>query len=233
MVGHGCVLDVRRALFHEEERWLAIADIHYGYELNRTRTHGQTQAHWSMAATETRLMSLLRDYQPKTLVLVGDVMDGGGSWRDTIKLIERIRAAVPELVFIEGNHDRKQVKATCGCSSWHRLGRFIFHHGHRFDAVCAEVRFELEHPSEVIHITGHEHPVTVVKDEAGAKQRMPTLVQQRLRGTVPAEHWIMPAFSPWAGGSEYASQHARVGTWLCEDGAVVPGGKEQGARNKE
>lgn len=214
------MLDGRRALFHEEERWLAVADIHYGFELNRTRNHGSALPQWGMAATETRLMSLLRDYQPKTLVLAGDVMDGGGSWRETIKLIERVRNAVPELIFIEGNHDRRQIKEACNCRSWHCIGRFIFHHGHRFEAVVAEVRFELEHPSEMIHITGHEHPAVVVKDSSGARLKLPVLIQQRLRGTVSAEHWIMPAFSPWAGASEYASQHERIGTWECTETQV-------------
>ena len=215
------MLDGRRALFHEEERWLAVADVHFGYELNRTRHHGNALPQWCMAATETRLLAILRDYQPRTLILNGDVMDGGGSWRESSKLIERLRGVVPELIFIEGNHDRRQIKEACGCKPWHRIGRFIFHHGHRFDAVVAEVRFELEHPSEVIHVTGHEHPVVVVKDAAtGAKQKLPALVQQRLRGTVSAEHWIMPAFSPWAGASEYASQHERTGTWLCDEAQV-------------
>jgi uncharacterized protein len=216
-VGHGCVLDGRRALFHEEEQWLAVADIHYGFELNRSRIRGQSKVmpQWCMAATETRLTSLLRDYQPQTLVLVGDVMDGGGSWRETIKFVERLRTLVPVLHFIEGNHDRKQVKASCGCIPWCRVGRFIFHHGHRFDSVLSEVRFEFEHPSEVIHITGHEHPAMASKDETGANLCLPALVQQRLRGTVPAEHWIMPAFSPWAGANEYKSQHERLATWKC------------------
>ncbi|MDB6073660.1 MAG: hypothetical protein JWO89_1300, partial [Verrucomicrobiaceae bacterium] len=29
------MLDSRRALYHEEQCWLAVADIHFGYELNR------------------------------------------------------------------------------------------------------------------------------------------------------------------------------------------------------
>ncbi len=219
-VGHDCVLDGRRALFHQENKWLTVADIHYGFELNRTRNHNAAPVTWCMAATETRLMALLHDYQPQTLVLAGDVMDGGGSWRETIRLIERVRRVVPELIFIEGNHDRRQIKEACHCTPWHRIGRYLFHHGHKFDAVVGEVRFELEYPSELIHITGHEHPAVVVRDSSGAKRKVPALIQQRLRGTVPAEHWIMPAFSPWAGASEYASQHERIGTWLCEETLV-------------
>jgi metallophosphoesterase superfamily enzyme len=221
-VGYGCVLDARRALYHETDGWLAVADIHYGHELNRTRQrHRETlQPHWCMAATETRLMELLHDYQPRTLVLNGDVMDGGGSWRDAVKLIERVRSAVPELIFIEGNHERRQVKEAGGCKPWHRIGRFLFQHGHKFEAVLAEARFELEHPSEFIHITGHEHPVVMIDGGEGPRQKVPALIQQRLRGTVPAEHWIMPAFSPWAGASVYASQHDRIGTWLCEETQV-------------
>ena len=69
-MGNGCVLDSRRALYHERQCWLAVADIHFGYELNRARNHGALLPQWGMAATEQRLVELLDHYQPHTFIIV-------------------------------------------------------------------------------------------------------------------------------------------------------------------
>jgi uncharacterized protein len=174
-----------------------------------------------MPATEQRLVELVVEYQPQTLILLGDVMDGGGAWKETVRVIERLRGLVPLLIFIEGNHDRKQLRSACSSQAWHRIGRFVFHHGHRFDAVWTEARFEFERPSEAIHVTGHEHPVAKCCDGQGAKHCIPIMIQQRLRGTAAAEHWILPAYSPWAGGAEYLGPHERLAVWSCEDEGVA------------
>ncbi len=34
-VSPGVLLDGRLALFHQEQRWLAVADLHFGYELSQ------------------------------------------------------------------------------------------------------------------------------------------------------------------------------------------------------
>ena len=49
-VGNGCLLDSRRALYHETQNWLAVADVHFGYELNRARQHGALPPQWGMAS---------------------------------------------------------------------------------------------------------------------------------------------------------------------------------------
>jgi metallophosphoesterase superfamily enzyme len=73
-VGHGCLLDSRRALVHETDGWLAVSDLHYGFELNRVRNHSALLPQWGMAATEQRRMDLINHYTPRSLILNGDVM---------------------------------------------------------------------------------------------------------------------------------------------------------------
>lgn len=213
-MGRGCLLDSRRALYHQEQDWLAIADIHFGYELNRARNHGALMPNWGMAATEQRLVDLLLHYQPRTLVIAGDIMDGGGSIRETLLMLERLRQHVPDLVCIEGNHDRSGLKNGARFVPWHRREDFVFQHGHRFTKILHEAGDEGR-----IHIAGHEHPALHFSDGAGLSLKLPALVQDRIVGA-DQEHWILPAFSPWAGGTIYESTNRRLATWVCTEGRV-------------
>jgi uncharacterized protein len=216
-VGCGCVLDSRRALYHEEASWLALADLHFGYELNRARQHGALLPQWGMAATERRLMDLLAHYKPRSLILVGDIMDGGGSVKETVQLINRLRECVAELICVEGNHDRPALRREAHYTAFHVQGGFCFQHGHKFQKT-AHLSATLSH----IHITGHEHPTFNLSDGAGLKLRLPALVQQRRKAAdLTLENWILPAFSPWAGGAAYDAGHEHVETWGCSDSRIL------------
>ena len=65
-VANRVLLDGRLALFHEREKWLAIADLHFGYELSQ-RAAGKLIPFWGMDSIEDRLLELLADYQPERL----------------------------------------------------------------------------------------------------------------------------------------------------------------------
>ncbi len=203
---------------HEEQGWLAVADIHYGCELNRARNLGTIPPHWGMAATEKRLMSLLQHYKPRTLILNGDVMDGGGSIREAERFIARLRDCVAELVLVAGNHDRPALKREQQFVAHHAVGSLVFHHGHKFAKMLRELA---EHPAQV-HVCGHEHPALPTVS-VGARTKLPVLVQDRLKHEPKLQHWILPAFSPWAGGAKYESANERLATWGCdEDGHILP-----------
>ncbi len=191
---------------HAAQGWLAVADLHYGYELHRSR-QGALLPDWGMAQCEAVLIGLIRDYEPRRLILVGDIMDGSGSAAETATMLQRIRPLVPELVCIEGNHDRPALRKGWTFVASHEEPGFVFHHGHRWETMPTGG------DEQVIHITGHEHPAIHLRDGAGLRLKLPALVQQRLSATT--QHWILPAFSPWAAGGEYASAHARIATWVC------------------
>ena len=214
-VGNDCLLDSRRALFHETQGWLAVADIHFGYELNRARNHCALLPQWGMAATEQRLVELLEHYRPDMFIIAGDIMDGGGSIRETMLMLERIRQLVPELVCVEGNHDRAGLKRGAQFVSSYQRDGFVFQHGHRFSRVLNETR-----EAGVVHIAGHEHPAIHFTDGAGLNLKLPAMVQDKLPGS-PTQHWILPAFSPWAGGCVYQSHNERLATWACGEGRVL------------
>src|SRR5213592_5222532 len=73
LVADEILLDGRLALFHRTERWLAVADLHFGYELSQ-RAAGRLVPVWGMATVEDRLLELLDEYQPCQLIIVGDLV---------------------------------------------------------------------------------------------------------------------------------------------------------------
>lgn len=201
---------------HESQGWLAVADVHYGFELNRARNHGALLPQWGMAATEQRLMDLLHCYKPRTLIINGDVMDGGGSIREAVRFIARLRDCVAELVLVVGNHDRPVLKREQQFVHYYAAGDLVFHHGHKFPRMRNELA------SARIHVCGHEHPALSINDGAGLRLKLPALVQEQLRDAPDTQHWILPAFSPWAGGARYESVNQRLATWGCGEGRILP-----------
>lgn len=204
-VGKGVILDARGALIHAEQGWMAVADLHFGYETRRRRA-GALLPDWGMPQSEQTLRTLLLDHCPRRLILVGDIMDGAGSVEETLALLHRLRVHV-EIVCVEGNHDRAGLRRGVEMTRSHPEEGFLFEHGH----------LPLSEYEGVI-ITGHEHPAINLRDGAGLRLRLPVLVQEQ---TAPAtQRWIMPAFSPWAAGGEYRSEHPRLKTWACSPGRV-------------
>ena len=192
-VAENVLLDGRLALFHERERWLAIADLHFGYELSQ-RAAGWLLPFWGMDSIAERLSQLLADYQPKRLIILGDLVHDRAAAVAARELLEHIRSAC-DLVVIGGNHDRQLTATIELLDSW-QTDEFYFHHGH-----CAISE------SPLIQIIGHHHPAGIIRDGAGLHLKLPAFVQLD-------RCWIMPAFSPWAAGKAWPrDDESRV--WLC------------------
>ena len=103
-VASNVLLDGRLTLFHEVEKWLAVADLHFGYELSQ-RAAGRLMPLWGMTSIEARLAELLDENQPRQLIIVGDLVHDGASAEAASKLLARLgqRCAV---IALAGNHDR-------------------------------------------------------------------------------------------------------------------------------
>ena len=196
------LLDSRLAIFHERSRWLAVADLHYGYE-GVIQDAGGLFPQWGNQTIEDRLEELIRDYQPKTVLIVGDIMHGRGSLREATQFCQRIRQLDTEIRLIEGNHDRSAVKQKLGFEDAVRIDGFFFHHGHLDLAP---------NPGE-IEITGHFHPAISIRDGAGLKLKYPALIQE---STASYQRWILPAFSPWASGTAWKKRDSiETEAWMC------------------
>lgn len=214
-------LDSRGALWHPGGRWLAVADLHYGYELTMRRAGGLFPQ-WGMGDIRQRLQALIRHYQPEKLILAGDIMDSSGSAEETLTLLAALQPQVSTLICLEGNHERPALLKRWTFHRWHREhGGYLFHHGHAAHEVleCPEVTAEAQ-----IQITGHWHPAITLNDGAGTSMKLPALIQQRppRRTARSLQHWILPAFSPWARGGKLPAPGEKVHQeiWACHQRKV-------------
>ncbi|HMJ05004.1 MAG TPA: metallophosphoesterase [Chthoniobacterales bacterium] len=198
-VADNVVLDGRLALFHQKQRWLAVADLHFGYELSQ-RAAGRLLPLWGMNSIEQRLLDLLADYRPRRLLILGDLVHDRAAAAPARELLARLGAEC-ETIVLAGNHDRALAGAITMAHSWQSEG-FHFHHGH-----CAA------EATERVQIIGHHHPTGSVSDGAGLRLKLPAFVQQDAC-------WIMPAFSPWAAGVAWAAD-AESRIWLCTPGRIL------------
>jgi len=197
------LLDGRLALFHETERWLAVADLHFGYELSQ-RAAGRLMPLWGMNSVEERLLELLAEYQPRQLLIVGDLVHDKASTAAAQTLLGRLREHC-EVIALAGNHDRHVARAIEFAPRW-ETPDFVFQHGH-----CEPEE------AERICIIGHHHPAASITDGAGLRLKFPAFVQQE---TASARRWILPAFSPWAGGVAWEDDgQSRI--WLCSPRRVL------------
>lgn len=193
LVAEEIVLDGRLALFHKSERWLAVADLHFGYELSQ-RAAGALVPLWGMATISDRLSKLVAEYEPERLIVLGDLVHDKTAAREAAELL-RDFATRCDVVVVAGNHDR-QLRGQIQMVDALETERFHFHHGH-----C------LAEDKGRIQIIGHHHPAAVITDGAGLRLKCPAFVQE-------SSCWIMPAFSPWAGGTRWTGdKSSRV--WLC------------------
>jgi uncharacterized protein len=193
------LLDGRLALFHETERWLAVADLHFGYELSQ-RAAGRLVPLWGMQSIEERLNELLDEYQPRQLVIVGDLVHDRASGAAAVALLERLRARC-EVVALAGNHDRHVANAIKFEPRWETRD-FVFQHD----------RCEEDEPDR-IQIIGHHHPAASLADGAGLRLKLPAFVQGE-------SCWILPAFSPWAGGVVWPDDGDEQ-IWVCSPRRIL------------
>jgi uncharacterized protein len=200
-VAPNVLLDGRLALFHETERWLAVADLHFGYELSQ-RTAGRLMPLWGMTSIEERLNELLEDYQPRQLIIAGDLVHDRASSQATEALLARLRQRC-EVIALAGNHDRHVARAIEFAPRW-ETPDFVFEHGH-----CERGK------TKRICIIGHHHPAASITDGAGLRLKFPAFIQQEIRRC-----WILPAFSPWAGGVLWPD-NGESDIWLCTPRRVL------------
>src|SRR5438270_13964152 len=103
LIAESVLLDSRLALFHEQEHWLAIADLHFGFELSQ-RVARRLVPLWGMESIETRLCQLLHDYDTTTSILLGDLVHDKTAADEFYDLAARVRGEC-EVVIITGYHD--------------------------------------------------------------------------------------------------------------------------------
>lgn len=181
--GASFVADRSGALWHEGERTLLVADLHFE-KASRYAMRGQFLPPYDTAATLARLADALARYRPKRLICLGDSFHdvkalGRMAARD-VAAIESLSSAL-DLVWISGNHDPDMPASLPGVRATYL----------ELDGVhlCHEPR---AHAHAGAEICGHLHPAARVATRRGSVRRR-CFVSNGAR-------MVMPAFGALTGG---------------------------------
>ena len=210
LIAPGLLFDARLALFLEATRTLVVADLHWGYAESH-RAAGNLLPAWGDDTLESTLQSLLADYSPAELIWLGDSLHTARSAPQSRARAEAFIAASPAPVLVlAGNHDARWSFATAAPVV---RDRFILHHG---DRPLPPNLPRSSSSGAMIEIIGHHHPAYVHRDGAGARLKLPALVQSPTR-------LILPAFSPWAAGLAWNERLAAGETlWAATPRRLLP-----------
>lgn len=202
-LANGLVLDARRAVFLPSHGVLAVADLHLGYAWVQ-RHRGTLLPIDIPDDSADRLEELQRDYSPKQIVLLGDIVHQAlplTAIKTVIReLCQRLTGA-SELIFCLGNHDRQleslmtfEKLPVRWVKEW-RTEEWLWHHGDQAEG-CVSLRLDSVEP---IRVMGHEHPSVRLSDRVSSAVKAPCfLVSDRLV--------VVPAFSRWAAGCAIGQQ---------------------------
>jgi uncharacterized protein len=203
------------ALWIPEGQVVVIADAHLGYGWAQRRRGELGPVRDDVVAQ--KLNALVDELAPRQIIFLGDVVHAPRPGAAERTLIEQTLSSLAEraqLTLVRGNHDRAFSRdfAKLGIplvEEWRSAG-LVAIHGDRPPMAGGEC---------VVY--GHLHPSLSVEDAAGAKHRVPVFL-------VAAGRIVLPAFSPFAAGSEPAiaetmEAYAATGTRVVALGPVRNG----------
>jgi uncharacterized protein len=203
IAGQRMRIDARRALFWSHENALLVADLHLG-KASLLRQAGAPLPHGTTIEGLARLSSLIADYRPQRLLILGDLVHGNEShaapWLEIFAAWRDAHSAL-ELLLISGNHDKRaaldQLRVE-GFDEW-EIGDILLRH--KPDT----------HPSRYI-IAGHVHPGATLRD-GRLSHRFPAF-------WIGPKRCLLPAFGPLTGlASSSPEQNDRVA--ILTPGGVV------------
>ena len=170
------------ALWLAAERALVVADLHLE-KGSAFAARGQMLPPYDTRETLARLAAEAAALRPRLIVLLGDSFhDGGGEDRLDGSDAEALSAlaAVCELVWVVGNHDREGPRRLPG----------------RVESMLAVAGLSLGHqPTDGCRageVAGHLHPCARVRGRTGSVRRRCFVTD--------GERIVLPAFGAYAGG---------------------------------
>jgi DNA ligase-associated metallophosphoesterase len=198
--------DSRRAAWFPNERVLAVADLHLGYAWAH-RLAGQLMPITPPADTLGRLAGLQRDYQPREIVVLGDIVHRAVALESLEKEMREligVLSSQSQLTLLLGNHDGqlqkvvKQWGLIVELAEAREMSGNLLVHGDK--AIVARNGKRI--------IMGHEHPAISIGDGVTTSQKCPCFL-------VSKSVIVLPAFSNWAAGTnvrihELMSEAARA-----------------------
>ncbi|WP_199140611.1 ligase-associated DNA damage response endonuclease PdeM [Pedobacter sp. ASV12] len=179
------ILTKERAVFFPKEQLLAISDLHLGKSAHFRKAGIQVPTTLAQSDLQ-RLSSLLEKFQPKTLLINGDMfhhdhnteVDDFARWKQQYNPIE--------FVLVKGNHDQLDEQ------SYHHLGIKIYDPSYCTTKFCFIHDFVKCKEEALYPISGHIHPGITLLGKAKQSLRFPCFY-------FGADYAVLPAFSAFTG----------------------------------
>lgn len=198
------IFDYRRGVFWKQKKVLMVTDLHWG-KSTFFQKHGIAIPDDVLDSDLDRLKNLMREYDPSTVLILGDLIHHEGSLHD--RLVEKIahfRHAYPfEFILIKGNHDRyTSFPESWGIVEEKKLviENFSFTH----DLVKKENNFQF---------SGHLHPMMAFKTGLDFI-RLPAFI-------IKEKACLLPAFSVFTGGQSMKLGKKEKAIVVYNDGLEV------------
>jgi DNA ligase-associated metallophosphoesterase len=208
--GARLVPDPSGALWWPAEKTLAVADLHFEKGSSFATRRRNFLPPYDTRATAEALNSLVRRFQPRRLIALGDSFHDGGAvarlHADDVARLKRI-AGLTELIWIAGNHDPAPPADLGG-----RVETVLDIGPLRFQHIP-----EGKRPGEV---AGHLHPKATVVVRGHAMTRR-CFVTDGVK-------LILPAFGAYTGGLDVRDPaflplfRRRFHAWMLGDRQVFP-----------
>ena len=174
--GQRLFLHPYKAMYWSEESMLVVSDLHLGKIAHFRRAGIYLPDHASMDNYE-RLSSLLLEFEPKSLLLLGDLFHSqlNNDWKYFSDLRQTFRHV--DVILVLGNHDilEEEIfrKNDVAIMDRKQVGPFLFTH------------HPLDHPTGY-NIAGHIHPGVRLVGDAKQTLRLPCFYFRRKQAILPA-----------------------------------------------
>jgi DNA ligase-associated metallophosphoesterase len=179
-----CWLSAQRMLFWEEEKALIVSDLHFG-KTGHFRKAGIAVPQSIYKEDLQRLISQLQYFQPKQLIVVGDMFHSHEN--KELDWFKKWRFNFPDLSIklIKGNHDVLQ-------DSWYRESAVTVYEKSLQLTPFHFLHDPLQTSQENYYFSGHIHPGVRIEGLARQSLRFPCFY-------FSTDFCVLPAFSLFTG----------------------------------
>lgn len=182
------------AVYSPAHSALWVADVHLGKAASYRRL-GQPVPQGTTTATLAQLSSDIKTHQVDRLIVLGDFLHGPLVHRSasTQAAIEqwRMRHRDCEITLIRGNHDDRAGDPA------NNLDIAVVDEPFEYASIaCCHDDHGAPVPKNMCAMSGHVHPVVVVRGKARDRMRLPCFV-------VSSQRMLLPAYGQFTGGHVY------------------------------
>lgn len=183
--GEELILDKERALYLPKHQLLAISDLHLGKSAHFRQAGLQVPSTIAKSDLQ-RLSTLIEKYNPKTLLINGDMFHHGlntdvDDFSDWKKQYQSLK-----FLLVKGNHDK------LSANNYADLGIEIHEPSYCLGPFCFIHDAPKHTKEELYSITGHVHPGVSIIGKAKQRLKFPCFYFGN-------EHAVLPAFSLFTG----------------------------------